>query len=148
MQEEPMNATWIVTVFEVIDTTMETLDHHSHVLTKVPDSEVLTVAVVAAKFFQNHHERALAVLKALHYLSGPLSPSRFNRRLHALADWLAFLTETLGEVLTKGRSSSSTACRCPSVAALGLAAAAKCVGDCIVGIVRLKMRSSSAGACI
>ena len=97
-----MNATWIVTVFEVIDTTMETLDHHSHVLTKVPDSEVLTVAVVAAKYFQNHHERALAVLKALHYLSGPLSPSRFNRRLHALADWVVFLAETLGEVLTEG----------------------------------------------
>jgi hypothetical protein len=50
-----MNATWIVTVFEVIDTTMETLDHHSHVLTKVPDSEVLTVAVIAANYFQNHH---------------------------------------------------------------------------------------------
>src|SRR5215210_4968208 len=97
-----MNATWIVTVFEVIDTTMETLDHHSHILTKVPDSEVLTVAVVAAKYFQNHHERALAVLKALHYLSGSLSPSRFNRRLHALADWLLFLAETLGEILTTG----------------------------------------------
>ncbi len=99
-----MNATWIVTVFEVIDTTMECLNHHSHILTKVPDSEVLTVAVVAAKDFQNHHERALAVLQALHYLSGPLSPSRFNRRLHALADWLLFLAETLGDVLTKGEA--------------------------------------------
>ena len=97
-----MDATWIVTVFEVIDTTMETLGHHSHVLTKAPDSEVLTVAVVAAKYFQNHHERALAVLQALSYLSGPLSTSRFNRRLHALADWLRFLTETLGETMTKG----------------------------------------------
>lgn len=66
-----MNATWIVTVFEVIDTTMEGLDHSSHVLTKVPDSEVLTVAVVAAKYFQNHHERALAVLQALHSLWTP-----------------------------------------------------------------------------
>ena len=97
-----MNATWIVTVVEVIDTTMERLEQHRHSLTKVPDSEVLTVAIVAAKYFQNHHERALAVLKALHYLSGPLSTSRFNRRLHALAAWLLFLAETLGEVLTKG----------------------------------------------
>ena len=97
-----MNATWIVTVFEIIDMTMERLDHHSHVLTRVPDSEVLTVAVVAAKYFQNHHERALNVLQALHYLSGPLSTSRFNRRLHALADWLAFISELLGEVLTTG----------------------------------------------
>ncbi len=97
-----MNATWIVTVFEIIDMTMARLDHHSHPLTKVPDSEVLTVAVVAAKYFQNHHERALTVLHALHYLSGSLSISRFNRRLHALADWLHFLSETLGEIFTHG----------------------------------------------
>jgi hypothetical protein len=32
--------------------------------------EILTVAVVAAKFFQNHHERALCVLGASGYLSG------------------------------------------------------------------------------
>src|SRR4028118_1030704 len=101
-EEEHMNATWIVTVFEVIDTTMESLEHHSHVLTKVPDSEVLTVALVAAKYFQNHHERALAVLRPLHCRPGPLSPSRCNRRLHALTDWLLFLAETLGEVLTTG----------------------------------------------
>ncbi len=43
-----MNVTWIVPVFEIIDTTMARLEHHSHVLTMVPDSEVLTVAVVAA----------------------------------------------------------------------------------------------------
>ncbi len=97
-----MNATWIVTVFEVIDTTRERLEHHSHGLTKVPDSAVLTVAVVAAKDFQNQHERALAVRTARHDRSGPRSASRFNRRLHALADWLRFLAETLGEVLTTG----------------------------------------------
>lgn len=97
-----MDAIWIVTVFDIIDTVMVQLEHQSHCLAKVPDSEVLTVAVVAAKYFQNHHERALVVLQALGYLSGALSTSRCNRRLHALADWLAFLTETLGAVLTQG----------------------------------------------
>jgi hypothetical protein len=97
-----MDAIWILTVFEIIDTLMVHLDHHSHPLAHVPDSEVLTVAVVAAKYFQNHHERALAVMHATHYLSGSLSTSRFNRRLHALADWLAFVSETLGEVFTSG----------------------------------------------
>ena len=84
-----MDAIWIVTVFEIIDTLMVQLDHRSHPLTHVPDSEVLTVAVVAAKYFQNHHERALAIMHATQHLSGTLSTSRFNRRLHALADWLA-----------------------------------------------------------
>src|SRR5919205_2680911 len=101
-KEEPMDATWIVTVFAIIDTLMVHLDHQSHPLAHVPDSEVLTVAVVAAKYFQNHHERALVIMQATHHLSDTLSTSRFNRRLHALADWLAFVSETLGEVLTTG----------------------------------------------
>ena len=97
-----MDAIWILTVFEIIDTLMVQLDHPTHPLAHVPDSEVLTGAVVAAKYFQNHHERALAVMHATHHLSGALSTSRFNRRLHALADWLALVSETLGDVLTRG----------------------------------------------
>ena len=97
-----MDAIWIVTVFEIIDTLMVQLDHPSHPLAHVPDSEVLTVAVVAAKYFQNQHERALAIMHATHHLSGSLSISRFNRRLHALSDWLEFVSETVGEVLTTG----------------------------------------------
>jgi hypothetical protein len=97
-----MNATWIVTVFVIIDDVMEHLEHRSHSLARVPDAEILTVAVVAAKYFQNHHERALAVLSQLGYLSGRISTSRFNRRVHALADWLDFSAATLGEVFGEG----------------------------------------------
>src|SRR3712207_4289721 len=97
-----MDARWIITVFEITDSVMAHLGHHSHVLAGVPDAEVITIAVVAAKYFQNHHERALAVLTQAGYLSGHLSTSRFNRRLHALADWLRFIVETLGEVFRHG----------------------------------------------
>ena len=97
-----MNPTWIVTVFVIIDDLMEHLDHRSHPLADVPDAEVLTVAVVAAKYFQNHHERALLVLRQMGYLSGCISTSRFNRRVHALADWLDFSVATLGEVFAEG----------------------------------------------
>lgn len=97
-----MNAIWIITVFDIIDDMMRALGHKSHVLAQVPDSEVLTVAVVSAKFFQNHHERALCILRATDYLSGKLSISRFNRRLHALADWLPWLAEILGEIFAAG----------------------------------------------
>jgi len=43
-----MGATWIVTAFVVIDTLMEQLGHRSDVRAHVPDSEILTIAVVAA----------------------------------------------------------------------------------------------------
>jgi hypothetical protein len=49
-----MDATWIITAFVLVDTLMERLDHRSHKLAQVPDSEIVLVAVLAAKYFQNH----------------------------------------------------------------------------------------------
>jgi len=58
-----MNDDFIVPVYVVIDETMRVLEHRSHPLAQRSDAEVLTVAVVAANYFQNHHERALQVLQ-------------------------------------------------------------------------------------
>ena len=88
----------------VIDETMRALGHRSHGLAQVSDAEVLTVAVVAAKYFANHHERALQVMQGLRYLTKPLSPSRFSRRLHALGAWLRLALETLGELFARGEA--------------------------------------------
>ena len=41
-----MDATWIKTKFVLIDTAMTILDHQTDVRTGVPDSEVVTVALV------------------------------------------------------------------------------------------------------
>ena len=53
-----MNDTLIVTAFVIIDDLRQQLEHTDHDLAKVSDAKVLTVAVVAAKYFHNHHERA------------------------------------------------------------------------------------------
>ncbi len=45
-------------------------------------------------------ERALCILRALGYLSGPLSVSRFNRRFHALAHRLSDAVDCLALLLT------------------------------------------------
>lgn len=99
-----MNDDVIVTVYVVVDTLLRQAGHHDHGLARVGDAEVLTVAVVAAAYFQNHHARALAVMQGMRYLSGRLSASRFNRRLHALADWLGLLLEMLGELFARGEA--------------------------------------------
>jgi len=91
-------------MYVVIDETMRALGHTSHRLAGVSDAEVLTVAVVAAAFFGNHHARALAVLRATGYLSRALSTSRFSRRIHALADWLALLLDVLGDLFARGQA--------------------------------------------
>jgi len=63
---------------------------------------VLTVAVVAAKAFQNHLARALPIMHLGRYRSGPLSASRFRRRLHALRGWLGQALEARGAVCAHG----------------------------------------------
>jgi hypothetical protein len=97
-----MDDDFIVTAYVVIAKTMAALGHRDDVRAGAGDAEVLTVAVVAAKYFQNHHERALQIMLRLHYLSGHLSVSRFNRRLHRLAAWFRLTLEALGAVFAHG----------------------------------------------
>ncbi|MEO8289273.1 MAG: IS982 family transposase [Chloroflexota bacterium] len=99
-----MDDTKIITAYCIIADTMHKLDHKSHPLAGVSDAEVLTVAVVSAMYFQNHHERALFVMKAMRYISKPLSISRFSRRLHALAQWLEYIVELLGQLFSQGEA--------------------------------------------
>ena len=99
-----MNDDMIVTTFVVIDEVLRHAGHRDHPLAGVGDAEVLTVAVVAAAYFQNHHARALQVMQGMGYLSGRLSASRFNRRLHALAAWIEGLLATLGELFATGEA--------------------------------------------
>lgn len=98
-----MNDTIIVTSFVIIDDVMKSYGHTDHVLAQASDAEVLTVAVVAALYFHNHHERAVVMMNRLGYLSGRLSVSRFNRRLHQLSDWLNGLGEIIGQLLRGGQ---------------------------------------------
>ena len=92
----------IITVYCIIEDTMRTLGHKSHYLAQVSDAEVLTVAVVSSMYFQNHHERALCVMRGMRYLTKPISVSRFSRRLHALAAWLEYLVEVICSLFAHG----------------------------------------------
>ncbi len=47
---------------------------------------------------------ARAVLHAPGYVGRALSPSRFSRRIHALADWLALLLDVLGDLFAHGQA--------------------------------------------
>src|SRR5215203_7418432 len=96
-----MNDTYIVTIYVVIDDILKAHGYQDDCRCQGSAAEILTVAVVAAKYLQNHHERTLYILKQLGYI-GRLSVSRFNRRLHALYDWLQNLVILLGELYAQG----------------------------------------------
>src|SRR5215203_1152774 len=96
-----MNDTYIVTIYVVIDDILKAYGYQDDCRCQGSAAEILTVAVVAAKYLQNHHERTLYILSQLGYISR-LSVSRFNRRLHALYDWLQNIVILLGELYAQG----------------------------------------------
>lgn len=98
-----MDDSFIITSYSIIADTMTGVGHESHPLAKVSDPEILTVAVVAAKYFRNHQERALCLMVRLGYIRA-LSISRYNRRLHALASWFEGTLVLLGELFAKGEA--------------------------------------------
>ncbi len=99
-----MDDDFIVTTFVVLDKMMAALGHRDQVLAQASDAAVLTVAVVAAKSFQHHRERALQMMRLGGSLSGALSVSRFNRRLHRLRAWLLLALETRGAIFAAGEA--------------------------------------------
>jgi hypothetical protein len=99
-----MDDTKIITAYCIIDDTMRGLGHRTHYHAGITDPEVLTVAVVAAMYFHSNHERTLFVMKALRYITKPISLSRFSRRLHALAEWLEYIAELVGQLFAQGEA--------------------------------------------
>lgn len=96
-----MNDRYIVTVYVVIDDVLKLMKYEEDVRAKTKAAEILTVAVVAAKYFGNHHERAVGVLSRLGYVQS-VSLSRFNRRLHDLLGWLEEIVNLIGHLLQYG----------------------------------------------
>jgi len=96
-----MNNTYIVTTYCVIEDILSASGYKDDVRASVSGAEILFVALIAAKYFQNHHERALYILVRLGDIPS-ISISRFNRRLHQLRDWLYDITHLLADLFTKG----------------------------------------------
>lgn len=94
----------MVSVDVVIDDVMRALGHRSHPAAQLSDAGVLTVAVVAARSFRHHQERARQVMQGMRYLSGRLSVSRFDRRLPALGAWVRLRLAAPGEVVAVGEA--------------------------------------------
>jgi hypothetical protein len=79
---------------------LQALNYQEDCRSEVTAAEILTVAVVSARYFQNHHERALCVMIRVGDIPA-FSISRFNRRLHALSDWLYGMVDLLGELFSQ-----------------------------------------------
>jgi hypothetical protein len=93
--------TAIITVYCLTDDWLQARRHQESSQRKVADAEVMTTAIVAARFFSGNFETALDLLEDPSYFGGRLSRSRFNRRLHALGSVFESFFEWLGQVHRK-----------------------------------------------
>lgn len=95
-----MDDDFIITVFVVFDEVCDTFLGTPKYCPKMIPAEVMTVAVVAARYFHDNLERALVILRQCGYVTPArcLSVSRFNRQLHYYADFLDFCLQVLMEL--------------------------------------------------
>ncbi len=89
--------TQIVAVFCLCDDMLKSLHHFEDPQSQMTDSEVMTMAIVAALQFRGNFELARQFLLEEGYIPNMLSKSRFNRRLHRLQDLFMTLLRLLGE---------------------------------------------------
>lgn len=96
-----MNDTYIVTLYVMVEDMLKLMGYEDDGRVQVKAAEILTVAIVAAKYFENHQARALGVLIGMGYIRR-ISASRFNRRLHQLNEVLETLMGLISELLSDG----------------------------------------------
>jgi hypothetical protein len=74
----------ITTIYCLCDDVLKALDYHDDPQARVSSAQVMTVPLVAARFFGGKVELARVFLQEHGYIVQPLSKSRLNRRMHAL----------------------------------------------------------------
>ena len=74
----------VTAAFCIIDDALKAMGHRDDSQTQVPSSVILTLAVLAAMELGGKHTKTLVLAKDLNLFTYVPSPSRFNRRLHAL----------------------------------------------------------------
>jgi hypothetical protein len=89
-----MDDMYILTTFVGLDDGLEQMGYRDDPRARVATSEILLVAVIAARYFHNHLQLALSTLIERGDIR-PLSFSRFCRRLHQAQAALHTLLETL-----------------------------------------------------
>lgn len=76
--------TAIITTYRLSGVWLQARRHQESSQREVSDAEIMTTAIVAARFFSGNFEDGSDLVKKQEYFGQRLSRSQFNRRLHAL----------------------------------------------------------------
>jgi len=91
--------TEIIAIYAITDDLLKAIGHQEDCRVQMNDAEVITTALVAARFFGGNHCLSQQYLKEHGLMPKMLDKSRFNRRLHRLFLPLLDVFDYLGSVL-------------------------------------------------
>ncbi len=86
-------------IYCIVDDLLKASGHTEDVRAVLTDAEVITAALIAARYFGGNIEHSRSFLHATGLMPRMLSRSRLNRRLHRVADLVHTLFHQLGAVL-------------------------------------------------
>lgn len=89
--------TEIIAIYCLCDDLLKAMHHIEDRQCQMSDAEVMTTAIVAARYFSGNIELARALLRERTYIPTMLSRSRLNRRLHRVKRFFLTLFATLAE---------------------------------------------------
>ena len=93
--------TQIIVVFCLCVDMLKSLGHYEDRQCRMSDAEVMTTAIIAMLYFRGNFRLASQYMCEHRYIPTMLSRSRFNRRLHRIADLFLTLFLQLGETWKK-----------------------------------------------
>lgn len=76
----------VIAIYCLVDDLLKGIGHIDDKRREVADSEIITTALVSAMYFGGHHGHAVAFMRGSGMCPKMLGESRFNRRLHAVAE--------------------------------------------------------------
>jgi hypothetical protein len=88
-------------IYVFLDDIMIACGHKEPTNRNTSDSEIITTALIAAKYFHGHIDNAICFVKESGLMPRMLSKSRFNRRIHAIYELIIDLFFHIAEVIKK-----------------------------------------------
>ena len=95
-----------IAIYVFIDDIMIEIGHKEPVSRKTSDSEVIAVALIAAKYFHGNIDHAISFVKSTQLIPDMLSKSRFNRRIHSIFEFIIDLFLNIADIIKKLNISS------------------------------------------
>ncbi len=96
----------ITVIYALADDLLKAIRHREDYRRTMSDAEIITTSLAASLFFSGNHQLACNYLKEHDLIPNMLSKSRFNRRLHAIAELMYDLQQQLGMILKQISSST------------------------------------------